>query len=282
MSWIPPLGRYEQLRRWVEADPVQWGPGRNSRARFGADVVVDLVAGLADGRRLVRERFPAKAEPMTLAIGCVPWLTSPEVVDALLALDGCCICVDKSQVDHPEAQRLAEGPGVWQRLLGLDEYGLLSERGEAPWIAPGAPLPGDRVLEAVRSVGWRKQGDQWRPMLHAKLCVVAASWTWENDGGGYDDHLTALRTWVGSANWTVASAKNIEIGAWSDDEALGKAAIDFLKDLILFSEPPDSPTGAPEPQLVAAQWDDDAFAAYAAEYLPDPDEADDDEPWWLD
>jgi hypothetical protein len=39
----------------------------------------------------------------------------------------------------------------------------------------------------------------------------------------------------------------------------------FLLDLVRFSQPLDSATAGPEPDLVAADWDDAAFAEYSRE-----------------
>lgn len=124
----------------------------------------------------------------------------------------------------------------------------------------------------MRLVGWHKDAGRYRPLLHAKLCVLAATWFWEGEFGEETLHLTPLRTWVGSANWTNLTASHIQFGAWWDDGALAGHALRFLTDLILLSEPPGQHAAGPEPQLVAAEWDDDAFADYAAEYGPDYDD----------
>jgi hypothetical protein len=42
----------------------------------------------------------------------------------------------------------------------------------------------------------------------------------------------------------------------------------FLLDVIRFSQPLDSATAGPEPELVGADWDNEAFAEYVAEMGP--------------
>jgi hypothetical protein len=48
-----------------------------------------------------------------------------------------------------------------------------------------------------------------------------------------------------------------------------EASLRFLVDLIRFSEQPTSDRVGPEPDLVDAKWDDEAFAEYYAEYYQD-------------
>jgi len=228
--------------------------------------VADLAEGLRAHPAAVHQRFPGKAEAYPVVLGCVPWITSREVVDALLAIGNYCVVVDKSAYG-PQLDRLSsEGEGVWQMLLrDLQDWGPSDEGGRHPVVHP-YHMPGDRGLEPVRVVGWRQRGKEKVPLLHAKLAVCCAAYTWESDGGGWDDHLLPMSVWMGSANWTTASQWHIEFGAWSHDEALAKDSLDFLTAVIKLSEPQGSVAGRPSPELVAGEWDDDAFAELMSEY----------------
>ena len=190
-----------------------WGPDATWRAAFGGGAVLDeLTTGIRSFWGEEHRRYPAKAEPWPLAIGCVPWLTSRTVVDALIELGPVCIAVDKSnwgakQHHRRQVQRLNdEAHGVWQRIIPrLDTMGPRDSRGDAPLIHPSSGMPGNREIGPVRLVGWSKEPTgRIRPLLHAKLLVLCIAWTWENDGGGWDDLLTPLWVWSGSANWTEA------------------------------------------------------------------------------
>ena len=105
------------------------------------------------------------------------------------------------------------------------------------------------------------------------MLLGGRTWIWEDDFGQEQSHFTPLRTWMGSANWTAFAPSHLEFGLWSDDEALLKRNLQFLLDLVRFSQPLDSLTAGPEPQLVDADWDDDAFSSYYAEYGPWGDDA---------
>ncbi|MPY95180.1 MAG: hypothetical protein GEV08_19630 [Acidimicrobiia bacterium] len=200
------------------------------------------------------------------------------MVDALIELGSVCIAVDKgSSWGSRAAQRLHEqAEGVWQRRIpGLETMGSRDARGAPSLIHPRGGLPGERDLGPVRLVGWAKRPDgRSGPLLHAKLLVLCVAWTWENDGGGWDDLLTPLWVWSGSANWTEAAKGHVELGMWSKDERLAEEALRFLADVLRISEPWSQPSGVPAPEMVEAAWDDDAFVEHLAEML----EVDEDEP----
>jgi len=73
-------------------------------------------------------------------------------------------------------------------------------------------------------------------------------------------------TWMGSANWTQAARRHIEFGVWSSDPDLVRHDYEYLLSLLTFSEPRGAATIGPEPELVSAVWDDDAFREYFAEH----------------
>jgi hypothetical protein len=71
-----------------------------------------------------------------------------------------------------------------------------------------------------------------------------------------------MSVWVGSANWTEMAAQHIEFGAWTADEKLCAAALEFMTSVIKASEPLSSAAPGPLPELAAADWDDAAFIEY--------------------
>jgi hypothetical protein len=72
--------------------------------------------------------------------------------------------------------------------------------------------------------------------------------------------------WMGSTNGTQAARRRIEFGVWSSDPDLVRHNCEYLLSLLTFSEPRGAPTIGPEPELVSAVWDDDAFREYFAEH----------------
>lgn len=272
MSYYAPLGGYPQFDR-SKSGPVPWGAGGRSQVCFGEGVLPDLVRGLQELPALAAEGMPLKAAARPTVIGCVFRLTSSEVVDALLALD-CCIVVDRQQKQREPLERLNRygQPLSALGLPGFEELGLPGPDGGAPLIGPGSPIPGITELGPVRAAGWSPSRSS-PPLVHVKMLLAGRAWVWEDDWGREQSHFTALRTWLGSANWTAAAKMHLEFGLWSDDPDLLAANQTFLLDVLRFSQPFDSATAGPAPELVDVDWDDDAFAEYVAEMgYPDGDD----------
>ncbi len=270
MDSTPPLGALDAFKRL--ASPRQWGPDKRWSVAFGGRVVQDeLIAGLRAHRSAVEKRFSPKAEAYPVVLGCVPWLDSDAIVDALIDLGSCCIVVDKKTNNEQCMRLLSEASGVQQRLLGAIATWGPPERGRPPVIGPSSPL-WDRELEPLRVAGWKKADREKSPLLHAKLAICCAAWRWEGEAGGTDDVFTPMSVWMGSANWTKDSPKHLELGAWSTDAELATAALEFVTAVIKISEMYGAGPGGPEPQLVEGEWDDAAFAEVLGEMELDDDE----------
>jgi hypothetical protein len=226
---------------------------------FGDNVLADLV----DGMRSFRARPAPKKGAATIAVGCVPWLTEPAVVDELLQFDQCCIVVDKGCTHRDEVQRLArEGNGIHMDAISSSIYrrpgNYVEHFGEGGDIA------------AARVSGWAI-GTPKPPILHAKVLLLG--WTrWyeaEWPGGTYEAHeFLPERAWIGSANWTLASPRHAELGCWTEGEHVTDLGF-WLAAIIAGSEPISSTAETPEPELVNrdyegerddhadGEWDDD-------------------------
>lgn len=261
-----PLGALEAFKKL--ATPRPWGPDKRWSVAFGGRVVQDeLIAGLRAHPAAVEKRFRPKAEAYPVVVGCVPYLDSDAIVDALLEVGTCCIVVDKKTNNEQCARLLSDGEGMQQRLLSELTTWAPRERGRPPSIGPSSPI-WDRELEPVRVAGYKAVG---RQLLHAKLAVCCAAWRWEGEMGGWDDLFTPMSVWMGSANWTQKSPLHVELGAWSTDGDLAVAALEFLTAVIKISEPYGAGPGGPQPQLVEGEWDDAAFVE-VLEQLEQPDE----------
>jgi hypothetical protein len=271
---MKPLGAYSPL---LKSTSRRWAAGT---VIHGDHVLDDLVAGLrhhleTDWKAIYGNRL----EPQPAVIGCVPWLTDRHVVDALTAFGQCCIAVDKQQPEYYQVMRLAtQGRPISSPYLeGFDELATADEEGDGPVIGPYGGLPEPTALGPIRVVGF-KQPDRGRrpPMLHSKLLVVGVTTHHEDDEMFTGDILRfhPVATWMGSANWTEQARKHIEFGLWSDDQQLVDHNYRYLLSILRLSEPRGAATVGPEPDLVSANWDDEAFREYLAEH---PDQFRDEE-----
>jgi hypothetical protein len=235
----------------------------------------DLLAGLTRHRSTDwSAEYGRRLEPRAAAIGCVPWLTDPAVAAALATLDQCCVVVDKQQPEYDAVRRLASqgNPLSSAYLDGFEDMALPDENGNPPVIYPNSGPLDPVELGPVRVAGWRRAGDGTpRPMLHSKMLVLGVTTYYEDDEMFAGDVLKfhPKSTWMGSANWTLAARRHIEFGVWSSDPDLVRHNYEYLLSLLTFSEPRGAATIGPEPELVSAVWDDEAFREYVAEHSDD-------------
>jgi hypothetical protein len=263
---MKPLGAYSPL---LASTARPWAAGT---VIHGSNVLDDLVAGLR--QHLARDwtaSYGRRLEPRPAVVGCVPWLTDRDVVDALTAFGQCCIVVDKQQPEYEGVRRLAsQGRPISSAYLeGFDELATTDEEGNGPVIGPHSGLPEPMALGPIRVAGWQEAADgSRRPMLHSKLLVVGVTTHYEDDEMFAGDILRfrPVATWMGSANWTHSARQHIEFGLWSDDQQLVDHNYRYLLSLLAFSEPRGAATAGPEPELLSAIWDDDAFREYFAEH----------------
>jgi len=212
-----------------------------------------------------------------VVLGCVPWISSDDVADALIAVGTCCIVVDKDAKDKAQLDRIdAECNGVRQMLLRDIGLSAPQQGGKPPVINPLTWTAfEEQELEPVRMLGWtREKRGRSVPLLHAKVAVCCAAYGWEGEFATWNHSLEPLSVWLGSANWTQWSPKHLEFGAWTTDRALTSTAFEFVSDVIRSSEPRSSVESRPSPNLVEGEWDDDAFAELAAEAMEAADEDD--------
>ncbi|MEV0623689.1 hypothetical protein AB0I81_60960 [Nonomuraea sp. NPDC050404] len=230
----------------------RWGPSAIDRAWFGRGVVQGLAEELqrhynANGGR----RIPA-------ALGCVPWFDNAAIAE-LLAEMPCCIVVDKPGPDESFSTAIQELQARGDSL----STSALSPLGDLMPLVDGHPsLIGPYnsmsvMVGPVRLAGYR--GHRRRgPLLHAKILILGI--LWDDDEEFTGDVFLPQSVWLGSANWTDASSRgHLEFGVLSTDRVLVREAYEFLTGLLSVSEPFDSKTYRPTPELAPAEYDDDEF-----------------------
>lgn len=143
----------------------------------------------------------------------------------------------------------------------------------------GGPRP-DRH-GPVRVAGYRETAGRDNRFLHAKVLVLGATFLSVFDTGeGEQEELgfAPWGTWIGSANWTAASVGHLEVGLWSEDPDLTRAALGFVSAVVGFSEPFGSPSDDPAPELRPVDYDDEAMAEAWREMMLDQEAREADEP----
>lgn len=239
-----------------------WGEGACQGA-FGSNVLGGLVEGIRaemeHGRRRVDSLGPAM-------LGAFMWLDDDELLERIADFPAACVVVTKQTRGKYQQARVDELKPVVERGAGFPLQALpdleplmFREDGKTPVVGPytsanTAPLP------TLRTLGYRKEGNRLVPILHTKMLLLGELW-WRNEEPLGDVlRFTPSRIWMGSANGTTSSRKNLEFGLWLEDRALLEGALRFLVQVLAHSEDWDPKSNKPLPDLVEPEYDDDAMA----------------------
>ncbi|SDS83251.1 hypothetical protein SAMN04488570_2809 [Nocardioides scoriae] len=203
------------------------------------------------------------------------WMDDPELIEVLGQMANACVVITKQQARKYQQsefgllEALAERTGIAQRAYPELEELAPRVDGQASVVGPFSTLPDDEgEIGGVRELGFRRVGNRLVPIVHAKMLLLGRmGWTDEHPSGHVVDTLYFVpeRLWVGSANFTQASRKSLEMGMWTADPELLKAARGWLLQLVEMSEPLRSPSDDSQPELVPVEYDDAAIAEYMSE-----------------
>lgn len=251
----------------------------SGEAYFGRNVLQGLVDGIVTNTREVSPGPIIRAVYGPVVLGCAMTMDDPDLMEALEQVGNACIVITKQESRH-------HGTPKWSQLEDFNEshtHGLIA------WAFPEleglAPHDGGRPrvvgpydpdwrrlmdIGGVREVGYRKAGGHLVPIVHAKLALLGDVWSVEEGDDGFEritPRFVPTRLWVGSANFTQASRRSLEMGMWTSDTELMEAARRFLIGLIAQSEPLGKGPDGPQPELLPVEYDDEAFRAAHADYL---------------
>lgn len=243
------------------------------QAFFGRDVLQGLVDGVLE---VSRGTGPVSINMSRsvygpVVLGCAMAMDDPELMEALEEVASACVVITKQQ-------RSRHAQPKWARL---EEFSRSHDRGLLAWAFPEleglAPHVNGRPrvvgpydpdwrrhmdVGGVREVGFRRSGDHLVPIVHAKLLLLGDVWSVEQDADDYrlvEARFVPTRLWLGSANFTAASRRSLEVGLWTDDPDLMGVARQFLVGLIARSEPLGSGPDHPWPEFLPVDYDHDAF-----------------------
>jgi hypothetical protein len=260
------------------------GPDDGNRAYFGRDVLRGLIEGIDDFAAERQQRWRRyRAAPALL--GTASWIDDEELLVRLGRMASC-IVITKQGRRPRQLQKLARLREINQASPGIPAESLMGLGGMAPKIdgkpaiiGPDTPIAREQI-EAIRTLGYRKQGQRLVPIPHAKLVLLGHLW-WSDEGAlGHVEDVTgfkAIRLWISSANLTGSSRHNLEFGYWTEDPNLVNGTKSFLEGLISVSEDLDPESDTPSPDFAPFEFDDAAFTEHFAD-MDSGDDEDADEP----
>jgi hypothetical protein len=196
-----------------------------NKAYFGRNVLRGLVDGIDDFIELRQPRWrqPRAIGPAMLASAM--WIDDPELIDKLDELSGASVVVTKQVRSPRQVERMQVLQDLNDRSPGLPVRAFADLIGLGPTF-DGKPTvlgPNDNldalVVPTVRTLGYRKRGNDLVPIMHAKLALLGhLRWHDEDAFGNPDDIIwfTPQRLWISSANFTSRSRLSLEFGFWTE------------------------------------------------------------------
>jgi len=178
-------------------------------------------------------------------VGCVAWLTSPKILDALASVKfGVSIVVQKEDFLRPD---MSASVGYRDELktkynnikTNFTRYAM----GE---LVRKLSMCGDNTIDPMRCVGNNNYNKLPAfPRMHNKFLVFGKSWKPQH---GYDG-MKPNSVWTGSFNFTKNSTNSFENAVVMHDPLIAKRYFDEWQKIISLSEPLDW-----ESEWCAPEW----------------------------
>lgn len=207
-------------------------------------VVVKNVSHVEAHFRGIEKVIVDKISSSNAVVGCVAWLTSYAVLDALAKLKGgCSIVLQKEDYlrpdfDHtPTSYKTVRQKYALLKALAPYSYGEF-QKSTLEYLADG----GEIADIAIRCVGYRRAADKATPKMHHKFLVFLKS-----EGRGFSPRPYAV--WTGSFNMSVTATLSLENGLFIESEELASAYFNEWYNTLMISEELDWKADTPQPTI---------------------------------
>jgi hypothetical protein len=176
--------------------------------------IVDNSVSTKDGKikvffREIKDNLIKEIQNADIIVGCVAWLTDPEILEAMSKLKGVSIVVQKEDFLRPDLD--SKRKGVNRKKL-RERYNKLNanlERFEFKNILPKISYCSNPIMEAVRCVGHKRSF--CTPLMHNKFIVFCkAREIKESDEDFVVREIIPYAVWTGSFNFSLTSSTSLE------------------------------------------------------------------------
>jgi hypothetical protein len=207
--------------------------------------------------RNIEQRLIEEIKATELVVGCVAWLTSGPILDALAEIQGVSIVVQKEDFLRPDVG--APGRESWKRWL-REKYDRLPE-GPHRYEYEGTALSsmnmlGDPTMECVRCLGNHNTDRRAAmPRAHHKFlvfCDYTGGKVEQLPGGGRSlqgGRVVPRKVWTGSYNLSKNAGLSLENAVLLTDESCVRGYYAEWGQLAGLSEPLDWTSKYVQPDL---------------------------------
>lgn len=195
--------------------------------------------------RDLQQHLIAAIESAEIVVGCVAWVTSAAIINALARKSGVSIIVQKEDFLRPDLDASKDHPAKLKQLYDTLPSGLSrSDQGFSNTQLADMSFAGDPAIQSVRCVGnYNGQANLSSPRAHHKFIVPCRRAVTGNHGD-----FEPYAVWTGSYNFTSNSDLSFENAMIISDPKIFEAYLSEYAQLASISEPLDweSPWVAPE------------------------------------
>lgn len=229
------------LNKALHRDDSKLGECEMSRGAIGRSLDGSVQAYFTD----IENRLIDFIDAAEIVVGCVAWVTSKRVIEALARCDGVSIIIQKEDFLRPDTVKRPDW-ARWLRQLYESARGM--ERYDLPSPISALSYCGDPTMQAFRCVGLRNGSqDVTSPRCHHKFVLACH---FEDGTDGYNgQHLIPDSLWTGSYNFTVNATRSFENALVINEPLIVAEYLIEWAQIAALSEPLDW-----ESEWVAPEW----------------------------
>jgi hypothetical protein len=175
--------------------------------------------------------------------GCVAWLTSERILQALLK-KSTSIVVQKEDLWRPDLD--AERNLNWKEKLRTQYNSIQTKYCRHDLPGPGLSISGDPTIEGVRCVGYyNRERKPASPRMHHKFLVFTKEGPpreedhYDGEDCGRPGRPMPYAVWTGSFNFTYNSTQSFENAVYINDDCIASSYFDEYQQILALSEPLD-------------------------------------------
>ena len=213
---------------------------------FEDNSVVDSERGTKVYFRNIERHLLRYIEEANVVLGCVAWLTSEPILEALATKDYISIIVQKEDFSRPDMD--AGNKNSWKKWLQEKYMSLQSSLNRFMFdnLLRHVSYCTDPSIEAIRCVGnYNRDKKPAFPRMHNKFLIFARIVEVDDDSWG---RVIPYGVWTGSFNLTKNATYSFENAIYTTDSEIVRAYYNEYGQIASMSEPLDWESDWIEPE----------------------------------
>jgi phosphatidylserine/phosphatidylglycerophosphate/cardiolipin synthase-like enzyme len=188
--------------------------------------------------RQIKSNLIKEIKKSDIIVGCVAWLTDPDILEAMSKLKGVSIVVQKEDFLRPDLDSKRKGVNREELRKRYNHLKANLERFEFDNILPKISYCSNPIMESVRCVGHKR--NFCTPLMHNKFIVFCkAKQIKEPNENLVARKIIPYAVWTGSFNFSLNSSASLENAIVIKNSKIAKAYYKEFGQIYAISEPLD-------------------------------------------